>query len=413
MNIANLFKFILILLSFASCSQTDKNKEFINSESPSKVNYENKYTLELEEQIKAPLYDDISSRSYYYKLYKDSLFYFAYKNKLAILNLNTQKIRKIAIPEYLLKNDIYGIEVINQDSLFISEIYPPSISLITLTNDTVVLKKHFLKKINLETDNESYNNDVALTEEAEANFNLDDNGLAYNKVTKQLHIGFEAYDYVNFAGFENTHQIGVYDWKNNEWVDSYAPPQGLRKNKGKNSYGSSPLSRKKFLLKGDSTIVYSELNHGITLYKEGNFIGNIPFVSALSEKIKSPLSFNESNEIERVLELMHTSPKYSKTFYHEKVKLYSRIYLAQQNTINALGQKNVTDDRQAYIVFQDENFNYVGEYKLDDKTFESRIVGTSDGFLMFANKYDETDLTDSYFPLRYKYKIVTNTSSND
>jgi len=398
-------KFLMILSSLLfiiiSCNNENTIKVFSTSPHPPKdISREQKYSIELKDTVFAPLYDDISSSSIFtYKMFQDSLYYFVYNNnKLAVLNIKTDSIKKIPIPDYILQGGIKAIEPISRDSIFFTYTYPDAVFLVT-TKDSIHVEKKELKGVNIgNKDHLEYGDDT--------NFNLDFNNLVYDGNKKTLHIGIEAIDSDTSQDFVEESRIGVFDWDLGKWLYTYCKPKGYYSTRSKNSFGKGGVSVKNFIIKNDTIFVSHPVNHYVEYYNtEGIFLGEKPFTSSHSKKILPPLSPKEFNEIEPTRDYISSTPQYSYIYYHETFGIFSRIYIDEQPAINEDGYRNEYDDRNAHVVFMDKNFNHVGEFRFPKKSFSYHMVPTTDGFLLRANKYDITDPNDEFFPLRYEYKI--------
>jgi hypothetical protein len=395
---------ILILIVFSSCKKPKIDKNFNIKKKPVlPIKIDKKYTLKIFDSIFIPIPKNINQSAFVQKLYKDSLLFFVYKsNKIALINIKNNKIQHINTPNSI-SGSIKAICIPNNDSIIIIQERPSQIHLINI-HDTLKHTKIILKKINFNTKNKFFNDKSKTVGFNGINYNIDYNNAYYNNLTKLLYVGIEPYDSYLLKGFEGTNRIGVYDMMKEKWLKLYAKPRGAFSLRGDYSFGNNFLSFKNILFKGDTTFISYKINHTVSYYVKEKYQNEINFTSLESKNISTPLKPNEITDSEKNKQLCLSTPHYNGLYYHSKIKLYSRLYLDKQDAYTKDGTYTSYLDRNAIIVFFDKNLNYVGEY-IFPKHKLGHLISTTNGFLMYTNKYTNFDKKRKYYNLKYVYKI--------
>ncbi len=317
------------------------------------------------------------------KQLNDSIVYFTYNyNKFAKLNTKNNKIHSIVLPKEI-DGTIISFDVVNKDSIFFGQNMPTKLYLFK-PNTKNKIEIFPLKKIKFKTDNFFFNQRTNTALFKGENYNLDFNNLFYDKKLKNLIIGIDPFDAHILSGFENTNRLGIYSLLDKKWIKLYGKPKGIIALRRDFSFGNNFLSFKDILIKGDTSFIHYKINHKISCYINNRFYKEINFCSKKSKKIFKPLNQKDVYDIEKNKALFYATPFYKGIFYHKKNKIYTRFYLDQQEPFDDLGKYNTNSNREIYIIFLDENFNYVGEQKLKNFT-PKNIIPTKDGFLIIKN----------------------------
>jgi hypothetical protein len=396
-------KFLLILFILILGCKEEYSEKLVELQKPPAYSIQSskQFTLQPEDTLNISLPEGIPNYlGLTNAIHQDSLYYFAYKkHKIAKVNLVTEILDTINIPEKLVSGNLRSVCRLASDTLLLAQDYPAKLFLITGTKITQIT----LPKIDFNTSNEAFNRKSKSLLEDEVNFLVDFKNLVYEADKKLLHIGLQPVDAFYAEGFENSERIAVFSLEDREWKYSYAPPEGMLRYRGNKTYGYE-MSQKYIFLKRDTVFVNYWNDHYIYYYRNGEYLGKFPHSGKQAKDLFLPFDLEAMNDAENLKMFKYAAPKYSGFFYHDKLKLYSRLYFDQQDPIDESGKYKPGDLlRDVYAIFLDENFEYVGEYKFPIGTIAfTGVEPLSDGFLIF-----DINATDqSKYGLKFRYKIV-------
>ncbi|MEM9920203.1 MAG: DUF4221 family protein [Bacteroidota bacterium] len=392
---------VLFLLLFLTACQEDYSEALQQESIPPNVQFTNDFTLELTDSLSIPLPQGIPNYlGLTDVLSGDSLFYFKYaSNKIAKVDIVNARVDSIILPPKIVTGNILSICVIGKDSILLTQDMPQSLILVKERKSAKII---YLPKINFTNDNEIFSKHTAALNDREGNFLLDYSSLAYDAKNKLVYLGLQAYDAYSFNGFENSERMATFDLATKEWKDIYAAPEGMLKLRADKTYGYL-MSQKKMLLKGDTVFANYTNDHHIYYYQKGQPLGKFPHVSSQSKKLFLPMDAEAAEDVETLKKYTHAAPSYSSFYYHEKLKLYSRLYFDQQEPFDASGKykpRNLW--RDVYVTFLNEQFEHVGEFKFPNGSVPfNGAKPLADGFLLF----DVRQKTADQLGLKYVYTI--------
>ena len=333
----------------------------------------------------------------------DSIYYFKYEaNKIAKINLLSSKVDSLILPKEIITGSIHSINILNKDSIILVQDNPQSLILIKEGEASEI---SILPKISFTCKNDMFNRYSNTLANDEGNYILDYTHTYYDEVNQSIHIGIKPFMACDNKGFEKTERMGIFSMKSKKWEHIYAPPKGMLRYKGDKTF-TYYLSQKRTFAKKDTLFISYFNDHYIYYYKNGIYLGKFPHSSQHAKKMFLPVNSSYTDDEENRKKYTYAAPKYGNFYYHKKVKLYSRLYFDQQEPLDSKGKyKHPELLRDIYVVFLDEQFRHVGEYKFPKGsiTFNS-CKPTSDGFLLFDMNY--TANSKKEFGLKYKYKIV-------
>ena len=376
------------------------------SKVPEGITFSQYYTLTLTDSLDISLPFDIPAHDpgIDYIVENDSIYYFIdLKNRIIKVNMYTSTINIINVPLQEGTGDITAICHPSPEKFILLQDFPERI--IIMEGDKMI--HHTLPKINFQSTNKKFNKLSESFKKDESNYITDYSNLHYDSLNNQLHIGLEPLNASDSEGFENCGRIGIYDLSNLQWTGIYAPPEGMLKHKGELTF-TYILSKKNTLFKKDTMFISYVNDHFVYYYRQGQYLGKFPHISTESNDMLLPVDLNYASDIEKMKTYEYSAPYYGIFYYHEKLKLYSRIYYDQQIPLDGNGRYRPPYLlRNIYVIFLDENFNHVGEYKFlpGSLQFECAIP-VSDGFVLYSTKYNNRDTLNQKFRLKYKYTIT-------
>ena len=392
---------LFIFLTLLVGCKKEYNETLIELQKPPVIERVNKFTLQLQDTLQISLPATIPNNlSLIYEIHQDSIYYYTYgKHKFAKVNLAKSTVDSIVIPSHLVTGNLRAICQIAPDTVVVTQDFPAKLFLIAKKEVTEIS----LPKLTFTTTNKSFKSLSETLPEEEANFLIDFKNLHYQKDKRLLHIGIQPIDAFLVEGFENSERIGVFDLQSKKWVETYAAPEGILKNRGNKTFGYR-MSQKYMLLKNDTVFVNYRNDHFIYFYKNGNYLGKFPHTSSVSKEMYLPFEIAEMDDPEFLKQYKYATPKYGGFYYHKKLKLYSRLYFDEQDPIDENGRYKPGDLlRDVYAVFLNEKFEAVGEYKFPNGSIAYiGVAPMADGYLVFdINATDQTK-----YGLKYRYKIV-------
>jgi len=379
----------MFFLLALGCQEKISDELLAYSKVPKGIAFAQHYTLQLTDSLDIPLHSDIPAYDpgMDYVVENDSLYYFIdEKNRIVKLNLFTSAMDVIDVPLPEGTGDLTAICHPAAEKFILLQEFPERI-IIKEGND---VQYHNLPKIDFPSTNKTFNDLSKRFREDEANYITDYGNLHYDSENYQLHIGLEPL---------HAHEL--------QWDDIYAPPEGMLKHKGDQTY-SYLLSVKNTLLKKDTMFVSYVNDHHVYYYRDGRYLGKFPHISTESKDMFLPVDLKYAGDIENMKTYEYSAPYYGTFYYHEKLKLYSRIYYDHQEALDSNGRYRPPYLlRNIYVVFLDDNFNHVGEYKFPHGSLQFEgAIPVSDGFLLYSTKFNNNDTSNLRFQLKYRYSII-------
>ncbi|MEO1516824.1 MAG: hypothetical protein AAFV95_17515 [Bacteroidota bacterium] len=391
---------ILLLLLLFGC-EAEISEELQKERIPPQVNFSNHFSLQLADSLSIPLPKGIPNYlGLTDVLEEDKWYYYKFApNKIAKVNLQEGTVDSIVLPKDFIDGNLLSICRIGKDSVLLTHDLPAALILVAEKKNASYL---YLPKIDFETNNTTFTSLSNSLPADESNFLLDHSSLHYEADKKQVYLGLQPYDAYRNPGFEKSQRVAVFDLKKEEWKKTFASPEGMLKFRGKGSY-SYMMSQKTVLVKGDTTFVNYTNDHCIYYYIGGEYAGKFPHISRQSKQLHLPLTPTEADDPEKIKYYTHAAPRYSSFHYHEKLRLYSRLYFDQQDPMDESGRYKARNlFRDVYVSFLDENFQHVGEFKFPNGSIPFRgAKALSDGFIVFDPRHP----SNSQLDLKQVYKI--------
>ncbi|MFK7746947.1 MAG: hypothetical protein AB8B65_01020 [Kordia sp.] len=376
------------------------------SKVPANVRFSQNYTLTFTDSLAIPRPQNVPSYDpgLAHIVENDSIYYFIdLQRNIIKVNLATSAVNLLQLPLQKGTGDVLSFCHPSREKFILIQDFPVRLLILGDTKITY----HSLPNINFPSTNTAFNTLSKTLKKGAVNFIIDYGNLHYDSTKNQLHIGLQPLNAYDSEGFEDFGRIGIFDLSSLKWISTYALPEGMLKYKGRKTY-SYLLSKKNMLFKNDTMFVSYVNDHFVYYYKEGKYLGKFPHISTSSKDMFLPVDLEDARDVEKMKAYEYAAPYYGAYNYHEKLKLYSRIYYDQQEALESSGKYRPPYlQRSIHAVFLDEHFNHVGEYTfpLGSLEFES-LIAVSDGFLLYSTKYTNTDPTQQYFQLKYKYTIT-------
>ncbi len=339
----------------------------------------------------------------YKAIYNDTLYFGTDgfeqdRNVIDVIDIkNKTYLKKITLPEYQVVQNIKGISVHNFDTIFLWHYYPP---VILLTNFNGTVQKKIkpgnipLNIGNIWVKTKLKDNDYGITMF---------NNSAYI-IKNRLYIGIEPLGFTEAKGYRKAERILIYNLETNSVEKAICQPQGPLSIE--NVYYLNQLMHPYFIIVNDTLYVNYPLDHYVYLYDlEGNFLKKKLASASKFERLPDPVPPSKKDDNEFVRRWWITIPRYGPIYYHPKVKLFTRIFCAEQPLRMPNGQLNDGSKRTAYVLIFDENFNKVGETKfLNGKLNAFKTLPLSNGFLSAPNPEYWTNENEFVYKYIYKFK---------
>ncbi len=401
----------MFCLFILGCGDKISEELLAFSKVPQGVTFSQRYTLVLSDSLDIALPKDVPAHGPGIDnvVENDSIYYFIdLKNRIIKVNLFTSTIDIVNVPLQEGTGDLMAICHPSAEKFILLRDFPEGF----IIKEGDKATHYTLPKISFPSTNKSFNKLSKTFKKDEANFTIDYGNLHFDSENNQLHIGLEPLNAYDSEGFENCGRIGIFNLSNLDWDGIYAPPEGMLKHKGDRTYPYL-LSIKNTLFKNDTMFVSYVNDHHVYYYRQSQYLGKFPHISTKSKEMFLPVDLDYASDIENMKTYENAAPYYGIFYYHEKLKLYSRIYYDQQEPLDSNGKYHPPYLlRNIYVVFLDENFNHVGEFKFPfgSLQFESAIP-VSDGFFLYSTKYNITDSLNQNFRLKYKYTITPDSNT--
>jgi len=224
--------------------------------------------------------------------------------------------------------------------------------------------------------------------------------LSYDNINHRLFVNLTNIDIWYFGNRQDFKLHGVFDLVDNNWNLLYGHLPNIYASKGAQEIMYPfHLSQPFCLIKGDTSIISFPLDHYLYVYnnKTGKLLSSHCANGSDNQAIGVPLKYDV--DMQEQVNFTITSPHYGKLNYHQKIKLYSRIYSYGEILRNNDGTIKKTSDKRLAVIFLDENFKIVGEYLFDKDAAYERLGGTA--------KNDAIALSDGFLATKKKQYIYT------
>jgi len=383
----NIYCLFLVLALLFSCSEADISGYREPYVSVSNQISSNRDVDFIRKEVRPIINDSLNHRfnrlSVDY-LWRDSLLFYPFENKIYNVNLNTGALGVVEIPDYELRGDFIYVYPISKDSILTIQRMPP----ILMINDSKgeVLYKKTLPFFNFNVDNLWWKTMNLALDKNSFNFNLQPlRSIHYDPKKNLVYIPFLPVDYIFLDKVENSETIGAFDLQTGEWQYGLGSAQGLMKYSGKENY-TGMFDHNYFLVKGDTSYLSYPISHHVFLLdsKSGDLIDEVVASPVTTDPIPNPVSKDLvlSSDFVRLEEWRAGSPFYSELAYHKSINLFSRLYFHKKSVVDGFKGSYWENRKTALLVF-DEDLKLIKEIELDPKVFELwRFIPTSRGYLV-------------------------------
>ena len=397
--------FLILSILCISCDNTEGKHEN-TKQNYEEFSYNGDYDKKFDRKIELSLNDSLSmdtpptSPNLYFDsyIYNDSLFFgINPPNNIDVYNLNSKLfIKNIEIPEHILKGDLQNIYVKSFDSIYATNYFPPIIY--HLNYDGMVVNKIAGDVLKLNIQNER----VPLNE---VNYRFPFY-LTYQKpqvIDDKLYLVIEPIGSAKRDGFKKTQRIGVFDLHNSRWEKAICEPKGLMSLD--KTFFNQDLMNPYFIIVENKIYVTYPMSHYVYIYDlDGECIDHKLISFSKIKKMPNPLTGKELNDRQKSWNFRIMTPFYGPLFYHQNLKIFSRVFHEEQDLYGADGLLNDGHNRSGYIIFFDNELNKIGEFEFENaKLGIGKVSPLSDGLLLGrSSKYWKNE---NEFHQKYLFKI--------